>query len=480
MALPTTETLQRMIRERMREYNLGDHSRSDLIIDLRHPDIAIVCTRTYRSPNFQYWVVERCNTTHIEDDNYRHQQRYPETELFGVRANPINDLDRMHDYDPWIHRSDECAILGPNGMCHHSIGSSWKLQYSAVRKDQIESFVSLKNSEEILDKLFKSGLDFEWSWINYVKDSTSSSLKGIFGPERFRTMQRISKFYKNIPYAEKYWILCNLLDYADKVFSKYDSEELDKYIIQSLELDGKTDSCNTEYLLKSLILPELYHYGGQVSYPDLSEKQAITVALSVVGGVLDRNVLNQLSDYWRMRTKIADFYDISKLPLLPHNLNGSYVFNKYRIKEKHDFAQAIYQKHQDEIQALSIQKQQETYEKNVLPLAKKLEWENDNYIIVAPKRLIELSAEGRALSHCVGSYIDSVSNGLEYILFFREKSNPDKPYFTVDVSKEMKVRQIHGKCNCNVPKELMPLFKEWAEKVQVDMSNTNGVYCALR
>jgi len=106
--------------------------------------------------------------------------------------------------------------------------------------------------------------------------------------------------------------------------------------------------------------------------------------------------------------------------------------------------------------------------------------EDDDYIIIAPKRLVELSAEGRVLSHCVGSYIDSVSQGLEYILFFREKSDPDKPYFTVDVSKDIKVRQIHEKYNCNVPKELMPLFKEWAEKVQVDITNTNGIYGALR
>ena len=61
----------------------------------------------------------------------------------------------------------------------------------------------------------------------------------------------------------------------------------------------------------------------------------------------------------------------------------------------------------------------------------------------------------------------------------RKNNELDKPYFTIDVTPDKKVRQIHGFGNCNLTKELKPFVKVWADKFELDISNCSGVLCAL-
>ena len=96
-----------------------------------------------------------------------------------------------------------------------------------------------------------------------------------------------------------------------------------------------------------------------------------------------------------------------------------------------------------------------------------VEYANDEYIISAPLLVTDLIKEGTILNHCVGSYMESVSNGNEYILFLRKKSNPDIPYFTINITPEKRIRQIHGKNNCNVPSELVSFIETWRIKFKL-------------
>jgi len=104
---------------------------------------------------------------------------------------------------------------------------------------------------------------------------------------------------------------------------------------------------------------------------------------------------------------------------------------------------------------------------------------DDTYSIIAVKELLDLVKEGRVLNHCVGSYVDSVSNGNEYILFLRKNDNVDIPFYTIDVTPDGKVRQIHGKGNCSITKEIKPFIDKWISKFKLDGSNYSGVYCHL-
>ena len=65
----------------------------------------------------------------------------------------------------------------------------------------------------------------------------------------------------------------------------------------------------------------------------------------------------------------------------------------------------------------------------------------------------ELRAEGRALHHCVGGYVDRVAKKECIILFLRQCEDVDKPFFTVEV-RGGKVVQVRGMRNCDATPEV--------------------------
>lgn len=91
-------------------------------------------------------------------------------------------------------------------------------------------------------------------------------------------------------------------------------------------------------------------------------------------------------------------------------------------------------------------------------------YEDDRYLIRVPESLKEIREEGFILSHCVASYMERHGLGKTDILFLREKGNPDKPFFTIQVQNG-KVVQIHGSHNrwlgCS-PKAI-PFVYEWIQ-----------------
>lgn len=83
--------------------------------------------------------------------------------------------------------------------------------------------------------------------------------------------------------------------------------------------------------------------------------------------------------------------------------------------------------------------------------AKKDKWlyENDKYIIVAPKRMEDIVSEGLVLKHCAKEFIPAISNGETMLFFIRKKGEEDIPFFTLEI-RDDKIRQCHGMCNQNV------------------------------
>jgi hypothetical protein len=160
-----------------------------------------------------------------------------------------------------------------------------------------------------------------------------------------------------------------------------------------------------------------------------------------------------------------------KWPLYPKDFS--------KIQKLHDDAVNFLNRERDRIQAAKQAEKQQKYLENFYEKAKGLEMSDNTYSIIACKDLMDLVKEGRTLSHCVGSYVTSVSEGREYILFLRKKNAIDMPYFTIDVTPEGRVRQIHGYGNCNLTEEVKPFVKKWAKKFDLDISSCSGVYCHL-
>lgn len=172
-------------------------------------------------------------------------------------------------------------------------------------------------------------------------------------------------------------------------------------------------------------------------------------------------------DYYNMRRNLSD-ENIHNFPVFPKN-----------VKKYHDLIVPIYNREKIYRREKEISDLQEKYVAGVYDKAVKYNYADENYSIKACEKLIELLIEGTTLHHCVGSYVNSVSEGKEYILFLRKVSEPETPYFTVDVTPDGNVRQIHGLHNCNMTDDVKPFVQAWAKKFKLDITNCSGVRCAL-
>ena len=95
-------------------------------------------------------------------------------------------------------------------------------------------------------------------------------------------------------------------------------------------------------------------------------------------------------------------------------------------------------------------------------LLKKYVFASHGLIIRPAASQRELTAEGDALHHCVGSYGEKHATGKTAIFFIRLVNRPKEPYFTLELDeKTLTVRQNRGKNNCGRTPEVEAFEKEW-------------------
>lgn len=75
---------------------------------------------------------------------------------------------------------------------------------------------------------------------------------------------------------------------------------------------------------------------------------------------------------------------------------------------------------------------------------KKLCMNYGDLIMKPPESSEDIILEGSILHHCVGVYVERHAEGKTNILFIRKKTAPDTPFFTVEVSNELRIIQCHG------------------------------------
>lgn len=99
-----------------------------------------------------------------------------------------------------------------------------------------------------------------------------------------------------------------------------------------------------------------------------------------------------------------------------------------------------------------------------LPELEPYEYSDNEYEVMVPKRPSDLILEGIELNHCVKTFINEYANGNTTILFIRKKTNPDKPFFTMEVL-DGEIRQCHGANNSNMDSVvgLEQFVKKWCE-----------------
>lgn len=73
---------------------------------------------------------------------------------------------------------------------------------------------------------------------------------------------------------------------------------------------------------------------------------------------------------------------------------------------------------------------------------------NENYVILLAKYPEDLIQEGKALHHCVGTYVNRVAEQKCLIFFIRKKDKEEEPFYTLELdTNDFKIVQCRGKQN---------------------------------
>lgn len=116
-------------------------------------------------------------------------------------------------------------------------------------------------------------------------------------------------------------------------------------------------------------------------------------------------------------------------------------------------------------------------QKQFTELCQKYEFHSGGMFIRPAKNLKEIKDEGKLQHICVGSdnmhYIKNHASGIAFILFLRSEEEPDKPFYTVEITNAGTVVQCRGYANrgqTDEVKAFIEVFKESIKKRSVKKS----------
>lgn len=125
------------------------------------------------------------------------------------------------------------------------------------------------------------------------------------------------------------------------------------------------------------------------------------------------------------------------------------------------------------LQAAERQKKEEERRKKLDKERKIYEYEDDQFIIRLPKDANEIAQEGGTQHICIGGYVSRHSMGDTNLFFLRQKSEPNKPFYAIEMGNSNNIVQIHGFGNKwlgNNP-EAIPTVIRWLRKHGIKCSN---------
>lgn len=177
-----------------------------------------------------------------------------------------------------------------------------------------------------------------------------------------------------------------------------------------------------------------------------------------------REPIDRYADYLDMVKQIDDTTHFRP------NFDTNDIKTTYeQIDNMHDAVMQIFNLKREAIE-------KENWEK-LSPKWNKWKFETNDFLIKVPELPEEVAQEGIALHHCVKAYIPKILSGSTNILFLRKKETPDVPFFTIEISNDGTIHQIHGTCNRNIDTEpnCIPFIDEWIKTKKLKKSNINQV-----
>lgn len=235
--------------------------------------------------------------------------------------------------------------------------------------------------------------------------------------------------------------------------------------IQYLDRTGeKMNQKTLEWLIKNQVLEQDLFFIKDKMHPiqvmNYIEKQKQS-------GYKNKNAVEILNQW-------ADYLDMCRA--LKKDLDDEMVYRPRELKRRHDEVVEDRRKlmavqemqRNDEMHQKMAEEMREKFpgaEEILEEIRERYEYRNDTFMITVPKQLIEIVKEGHALHHCGGSserYFERILHRETYICFLRRVTEPEIPFYTIEVEPGGTIRQ-HRSFYDEEPgiEEIRDFLKEW-------------------
>ena len=182
-------------------------------------------------------------------------------------------------------------------------------------------------------------------------------------------------------------------------------------------------------------------------------------------------ILEQYSDYMNMCKKLKKHCD------------DEMVYKPRELKRRHDEAAAEIAAREAELQAAEYSEKYKEAEKVLKKIRKKFEYAGESFLIVVPRKIVDIVKEGRALHHCAGAtdrYFDRIKQNETYICFLRKKEAPNLPFYTIEVEPGGTIRQHRGMFDEEPEIETVkPFLQEWQKEIRKRMKEEDHKLAAV-
>ena len=152
------------------------------------------------------------------------------------------------------------------------------------------------------------------------------------------------------------------------------------------------------------------------------------------------------------------------------NLHDDIIRVTPRLKEFHDLYAEELQREKDEKRVLEVNTKFAGIEKDYQRNCRLFAWENAQYAIMVPQNAGQIIEEGRAQHHCVGAsdtYMERMHKRKTYILFLRDKKQQETPWYTLEVTEELQIRQKHAAYDRQPDIGLVnKILSKWKKEIQ--------------
>lgn len=176
-------------------------------------------------------------------------------------------------------------------------------------------------------------------------------------------------------------------------------------------------------------------------------------------GLTPSKAVTEHRDYLSMIRKMLQGRKIkNKYPKMLLSVHHITVKNYNRFKEKHNEEMFSYIVNDEDYERLEYG----------------IKDNKSKYEIIRPKVTQDLKNEGVSLNHCVGSYVDRVSNGKTKILFLRKKKDPESPFVTIEV-KDNKLNQVSAAYNHVPDSSVLKFLQQYCKSKKIINERYNNV-----